>query len=149
MENKQAQETTKSDLVTAPSIHTSRWVKTRLTGLGSINTYRFPQDQAVQRVAKYWETSYLNHSTEGGKWWKAVFKSCNTAIPKSYCTAGQIHWKLPWSHDSHQEVNLKEQTIHRGRGGDMHNPTVCLLSSSSLSFTSPCVTSSWALVKMF
>lgn len=28
----------------------------------------------------------------------------------------------------------------------MHNPTVCLLSSSSLSFASPCVTSSRALV---
>lgn len=61
-----------------------------------------------------------------------------TAIPISYCTTGQSDpLKATMVAIWYQEVNLKEveYTIHKGermKGGNMHNPTVCLLSSSSL-----------------
>lgn len=138
--------TTKSDLVTAPNIHTSRWVENPTkTGRGSVNK-PFPTGRScTKRVAKMSiNTSSLNSSRQDGE---INDRGRLSVSSRSHSYVLLYNWSVRSTESyhghiiQHREVDRKESgtdcTQEEGWGGGgghthMHNPTVCLLSSSSL-----------------
>jgi len=135
--------TTKSDLVTAPNIHTSRWVENPTkTGRGSVNK-PFPTGRScTKRVAKMSiNTSSLNSSRQDGE---INDRGRLSVSSRSHSYVLLYNWSVRSTESyhghiiQHREVDRKESgtdcTQEEGWGGDTHthNPTVCLLSSSSL-----------------
>lgn len=85
-ENQQARETTKSDLVAAPNIHTHL----DYTGLGSRDTHCFFSTglSCTKKVFEKAHTLKIIPPRQGNKR-SVVFQCRYTTIPKSYCTTGQ------------------------------------------------------------
>lgn len=86
-ENQQARETTKSDLVAAPNIHTHL----DYTGLGSRDTHCFFLHRFKlykKRFLRKAHTLKIIPPRQGNKR-SVVFQCRYTTIPKSYCTTGQ------------------------------------------------------------
>lgn len=88
-ENQQARNTTKSDLVAAPNIHTqtSRWVKTRLNWPWFHK--HIPFSTGLSCTKEFWLNLILNKSFPQYREIMISFQFRNTAIPISYCTTGR------------------------------------------------------------
>lgn len=142
-ENKWSQDTVKKKKVTWWLLPLFTYISTKLALVPSTHTFlhRF---NLYKKSELFWETSYSKSFQQEREIWSGVFHS-NTAITIFYCTNGQSDpLRATVVAIWYQEM---VHALHKRRGWRKGNIKQCAcFFLFPLSFTSLCVTSSWALV---
>lgn len=129
----------KSDLVAAPNIQTSCGSQTRLNWPRFHECAPFSTGSGFTFLRNLILIINPSIKMEGEKnMISCLSQPTQPFLHPTVQMVTQIHWKLPWSHNSTsrlQTLGIREDYTGGGEGAGMHIPSVCLLSScSTLSF---------------